>query len=54
MERVANCALRAWFIDVSEEQKEAELLYLQNETYRRDVDIPVRRIDAYSRFSGVA
>lgn len=43
--------LRAWFIDVPEEARDAELDFLQTEIYRREVDIPMRRIDAYTRFS---
>lgn len=47
----ANGTLRSWFIDVPEDMKDEELLFLQNEIYRRDIDLPMRRIDAYSRFS---
>ena len=43
--------LRAWFMDVAEDLMDAELAYLQNEIYQREVDIPMRRIDAYTRFS---
>ena len=43
--------LRAWFVDVAEDLMDAELAYLQNEIYQREVDIPMRRIDAYTRFS---
>ena len=50
----ANGSLRAWFIDVPEEQKEPELAFLQAEIYRREVDVPMKRIDAYSRFSARA
>lgn len=46
-----NGSLRAWFIDVPEDLKTAELDFLQNEIYRREVDVPTRRIDAYTRFS---
>jgi len=42
---------RAWFIDVSDEQKEAELAFLRSEIYRRDAELPAERIDAYNRFS---
>ena len=42
---------RSWFIDVPDEQKEAELAFLQAEVFGRDVDAPVQRIDAYNRFS---
>jgi len=42
---------RAWYIDVPEVQREAELRFLRTEIYRYEVDPPVRRIDAYDRFS---
>jgi DNA polymerase-3 subunit epsilon len=42
---------KAWFIDVPDENKDAELAYLRNEIYQRDVDPLVRRIDAFNRFS---
>jgi hypothetical protein len=44
--------LRPCFIDVPEPQKERELAFLQAEIYRRQVDVPVTRIAAYSRFFG--
>ena len=47
-------ALRAWSIDVVEDLREAELTFLQTEIYHREVDIPMRRIDAYTRFSSRA
>jgi hypothetical protein len=31
--------------------RDAELLFLQNEIYHREIDLPTRRIDAYTRFS---
>ena len=49
-----NGSLRAWFIDVAEDQRDAELAFLQNEIYRREIDLPMRRIDAYNRFSSRA
>jgi DNA polymerase-3 subunit epsilon len=42
---------RAWYIDVPEAQREAEVRFLRAEIYRREVDPLVRRIDAYDRFS---
>ncbi|WP_295224971.1 3'-5' exonuclease [uncultured Brevundimonas sp.] len=42
---------RAWYIDVDEDGCEAELAFLKSEIYRGDVDLLVRRIDAYDRFS---
>lgn len=42
---------RAWYIDIPEPELEAELRFLRTEIYCRDVDLLVRRIDAYDRFS---
>lgn len=42
---------RAWYIDVSDEQREAELAFLKREIYQRDVDLKPSRITAYERFS---
>lgn len=42
---------RAWYIDVVDEQREPELEYLKNEVYRREIKLPIFRIDAYNRFS---
>lgn len=42
---------RAWYIDVPELQREAELHFLRTEIYRRDVSPLVRRIEAHDRFS---
>lgn len=42
---------RAWYIDVAEADREAELAFLKAEVYRGDVDLFVRRVDAYDRFS---
>lgn len=47
----SNGSLKAWFIDVAEDQRQAELAFLQNEIYHREIDLPMRRIDAYNRFS---
>jgi len=44
-------AQRAWYIDVSDELRASEFAFLQNEIYRRDIDINCRKIDAYDRFS---
>jgi DNA polymerase-3 subunit epsilon len=38
-------------IDVVEGLREAEEAFLKAEIYRGDVDLLVRRIDAYDRFS---
>ncbi|EKS34509.1 3'-5' exonuclease [Afipia broomeae] len=42
---------KAWYIDVDDGAVEQELAHLRNEIYRRDVDLPMRRITAYDRFS---
>lgn len=42
---------RAWYIDVEEAQKEAELSFLTAEIYRREIELLVKRIDAHDRFS---
>ena len=46
-----NGAPRAWYIDVAEAERGAELAYLKAEIYRADVDLLVRRLDAHDRFS---
>ena len=42
---------RAWYIDVQEEARDAELAYLKGEIYLREIELLVRRVDAYDRFS---
>lgn len=42
---------RAWYVDVPEAAREAELKFLHEEIYRGEVDLLVRRIDAHDRFS---
>lgn len=42
---------RAWYIDVLDDAREAELAFLKAEIYRGDIDPLVRRIDAHDRFS---
>jgi DNA polymerase III subunit epsilon len=42
---------RAWYIDVADEQRDAELAFLKREIYQRDVDLKPTRITAYERFS---
>jgi hypothetical protein len=46
-----NGAPKAWYIDVADSEREAELVFLKAEIYRADVDLLVRRIDAHDRFS---
>jgi DNA polymerase-3 subunit epsilon len=42
---------KSWYIDVDDQNKESELSYLRAEIYQRDIDLLVRRLDAYNRFS---
>ncbi|MBB4590422.1 DNA polymerase-3 subunit epsilon [Rhizobium leguminosarum] len=42
---------RAWYVDVEEAQRDAEIAYLRKEIYMREVELLVHRIDAYNRFS---
>ena len=42
---------RCWYADVAEADKVAELLFLRQEIYGGEIDLLVRRIDAYDRFS---
>jgi len=47
----ANGKPKAWFVDVDDASHEAEIAFLKAEIYQRDVDLLVRRITAYDRFS---
>jgi DNA polymerase-3 subunit epsilon len=42
---------RAWYIDVAEGERDAEVAYLQAEIYLGEVQPLMRRADAYDRFS---
>jgi DNA polymerase-3 subunit epsilon len=42
---------RAWYIDVAEAAREAEIAFLQAQIYRGEVHPLIRRVDAYDRFS---
>lgn len=42
---------RAWYIDVDEAARDAEITFLKTEIYRGEIDLLVRKIDAYDRFS---
>jgi DNA polymerase-3 subunit epsilon len=42
---------KAWYIDVSDEAREAELGFLQKEIYQREIQLLVRKIDPFNRFS---
>lgn len=42
---------RAWYIDVAESERDAELEFLRTEIFRREVELPTRKISALERFS---
>jgi DNA polymerase-3 subunit epsilon len=42
---------KSWFVDVADDQREAELLFLQTEIYQREIQLLTRKIDAFNRFS---
>ncbi|HCJ22935.1 MAG TPA: DNA polymerase III subunit epsilon [Erythrobacter sp.] len=42
---------RAWYIDVDDGQREAEIGFLCKEIYLREADLPVREVTAFNRFS---
>ncbi len=46
-----NSNPRAWYIDVDNGMEEAEVAFLRESIYLRDVELPVREITAYTRFS---
>lgn len=51
---LSSCSVgapRAWCIEVQEADREAEIAFLKIEIYSGDIDLLVRRIDAYDRFS---
>jgi DNA polymerase-3 subunit epsilon len=46
-----NANPRAWYIDVDDDVRERELAYLRTDIYQREIEIPMRKITAYERFS---
>jgi DNA polymerase-3 subunit epsilon len=46
-----SAAPKAWFIDLPEVERDAEVAFLKREIYRGEIDLLTRRIDAYDRFS---
>jgi DNA polymerase-3 subunit epsilon len=42
---------KAWFIDVADEDRDAELSFLQKEIYQREIQLLTRKIDPFNRFS---
>lgn len=47
----AGPAPRAWYIDVDEADRDAEIAFLRAEIYRGEIDPLTRRITAFERFS---
>lgn len=47
----AGPAPRAWYIDVDEADRDAEIAFLRAEIYRGEIDLLTRRITAFERFS---
>ncbi len=47
----ASTGPRAWYVDLDEAARDTELAFLRTEIYRGEIELPVRRIDAYDRFS---
>ncbi len=46
-----NPSPRAWYIDVDDQVRDKELAFLRSEIYQREVELLVRRVTAYERFS---
>ncbi|WP_234931090.1 3'-5' exonuclease [Gluconobacter japonicus] len=46
-----NLDPRAWYIDVDDGLQDAEITFLRKEIYLRDVELPMREITAFNRFS---
>ena len=44
-------APKAWYIDIDDDKRDAELVYLQQEIYGGEVHLATRRITAFERFS---
>lgn len=42
---------KAWYVDVRDEQREAEMLFLRQNIYQQEVDLFIQRVTALSRFS---
>jgi DNA polymerase-3 subunit epsilon len=42
---------KAWYIDVSDDDRQAELIFLQKDIYKREVQLLTHKIDAFNRFS---
>ena len=42
---------KAWYVDVDDDQREAELSFLQKEIYQREIQPLTRKVDPFNRFS---
>jgi DNA polymerase III subunit epsilon len=42
---------KAWYTDVAADMRDAQVAFLREDIYRRDVDPPMREIAAYDRYS---
>ena len=42
---------KAWYIDIADNDREAELGFLQTEIYQREIQLMTHKIDAFNRFS---
>lgn len=42
---------KAWFVDVSDDQKDRELDYLRREIYKSEIELEVTRVTAFDRYS---
>jgi DNA polymerase-3 subunit epsilon len=42
---------KAWYVDVPDAEREAELTFLEKEIYQREIQLLTRKIDAFNRFS---
>jgi DNA polymerase-3 subunit epsilon len=47
----ADGRARSWWVDVTEEQLDQELKYLETDIYGRPVDLPIAKLTAFERFS---
>ena len=46
-----NPSPRAWYVEVADDKLEAELSFLKEEIYQREIDLLVHRLTAYNRFT---
>lgn len=46
-----NASPRAWYVDVDEAERDAEMRFLIDEIYQREVELMATRVTAYDRYS---